>query len=281
MPDIWGLATIAAKFLLYLGVLTSAGTVFATLVFQAANKRSITLVFAALGMIGAVVGFALGGAALTGDASGMMDFEMLSLLWTTPVGTALVYRLIGLGLLVIGLLLGHPGIWISAIGGVIALWSFVAVGHIPNRNSLWLDTLLFVHLAAVALWIGILAPLKRLANERAVPEAARLGHRFGRMAAFFVPLLILAGLIMGYFLVGSTSALIGTGYGQALIAKVMVVAVLLGLGALNKLHIVPQLMAGDVNVALHLSRSISFEWVAVVLILVTSAILTSVLNLPS
>ena len=239
------------------------------------------MVFAALGMIGAVIGFALGGAALTGDASGMTDFEMLSLLWTTPVGTALVYRLVGLGLLVIGLLLGRPGIWISAFGGAIALWSFVAVGHIPNRNSLWLDTLLFIHLVTVALWIGILAPLKRLANERAVTEAAQLGDSFGQLAAFFVPLLILAGLILGYFLVGSASALIGTGYGQALIAKVMVVALLLGLGALNKLRIVPQLMAGDVNAALHLSRSISFEWIAVVLILTITAILTSVLNLPS
>ena len=281
MPDIWGLASIAAKFLLYLGVLTSTGTVLAALVFQVANLRTFTIAFAALGMIGAIVSFVLGGAALTGDASGMMDLEMLGLLWSTPVGTALAYRLIGLGLLGVGLLLGRPGIWISTFGGGLALWSFVTVGHIPNRNMVWLDALLLFHLAAIALWIGILAPLKRLTKEQAVSEAADLGHRFGRLAAFFVPLLILAGVVISYFLVGSVSALIGTGYGQALIAKIMIVAVLLGLGALNKLRIVPQLKAGDVTAAVHLSRSVSLEWLAVVVILLVTAILTSVLNLPS
>ncbi|WP_120499105.1 copper resistance D family protein [Roseovarius sp. EL26] len=281
MPDIWGLAAIAAKFLLYLGVLTSTGTVFAAVIFQVVNIKAFTMVFAVVGMIGAVASFGLGGAALTGDASGMMDLEMLGLLWDTPVGTALSYRLVGLALLIAGLLFGRPGIWMSSLGGVLALWSFVAVGHVPNRDILWLNALLFVHLGGIALWIGILAPLKGLAKERAILEAAELGDRFGRLAAVFVPLLILAGIVMSYVLVGSISALIGTGYGQALIAKVIVVSFLMGLGALNKLRIVPQLMVGEANAALHLSRSISFEWMAVVLILFVTAILTSVLNLPS
>lgn len=281
MPDIWGLAAIAAKFLLYLGVLTSTGAVFTAVVFQVVNIKVFSLVFAVLGLIGALVGFGLGGAALTGDASGMMDFEMLGLLWDTPAGTALCYRLVGLALLTAGLLFGRPGIWVSSLGGGLALWSFVAVGHIPNRGIPWLEALLFVHLAGIALWIGILAPLKQLAIERAIPEAAELGDRFGRLAAVFVPLLILAGIVMSYVLVGSITALTGTGYGQALIAKVIVVSFLLGLGALNKLRIVPQLMVGEAHAALHLSRSISFEWMAVVLILFVTAILTSVLNLPS
>lgn len=281
MPDIWGLAAIATKFALYLGVLTSTGTVFVALLFQVANTRRFAVSFAMLGLFAAVIGFSLGGAALTGDVSGMTDPEMLGLLWSTPVGTAFACRLIGLVLLIIGLMLGRVGLWLSAIGGGLALWSFASVGHIPDRDMFWLNGLLLIHLAAIALWIGILTPLKRLADLSTTEEAANLGDRFGHLAVAFVPILIFAGLLMSYVLVGSIAALIGTGYGQALIVKVAVFAVLLSLGALNKSHFVPKLMNGDAQAAQHLSRSILFEWGAVVIILFTTAILTSILTLPS
>ncbi len=281
MPDIWGLAAIAAKFALYLGVLTSAGTVFAALVFGTANMRRTTVTFALLAFIATVIGFSLRGAALTGDVSGMTDPEMLGLLWSTPVGTALVYRLIGLALLIAGCMFGRLGLWLSVTGGGLALWSFASVGHIPDKDMFWLSALLVAHLIAVAMWIGILTPLKRLADASAAKEAADLGHRFGRIATAFVPLLILAGLIMSYVLIGSVAALISTGYGQVLMMKVAAVAALLCLAALNKLRFVPKLMNGDAQVAMQLSRSISFEWAAVTLILFATAVLTSVLTLPS
>ncbi|WP_299742657.1 CopD family protein [uncultured Tateyamaria sp.] len=281
MPDIWGLAAMATKFLLYLGVLTSAGTVFAVAMFKISGVRAFASIFAAVGLVAAVLGFLLGGAALTGDASGMTDPEMLGLLWATPVGTALAYRFVGLALLIVGLPLGHRGLWASALGGLLALWSFAIVGHIPDRELLWLDALLLIHLIAMAMWVGILTPLRRLANFGAASETADLGQRFGRLAVFFVPLLILMGLVMSYILVGSINALLGTGYGQALIVKVLLVGVLLSLAALNKVRFVPKLMAGEAQASEHLSRSISFEWIAVVAILLTTAILTSVLTLPS
>jgi putative copper resistance protein D len=281
VPDIWELAAVASKFTLYLGVLTSTGTVFVALLFQVANTRRFTLIFATLALLATVIGFALGGAALTGDVSGMTDPEMLGLLWSTPVGTALSYRLVGLALLIAGCMLGRAGLWLSAVGGGLALWSFASVGHIPDKDMFWLDGLLLTHLAAIAVWIGILTPLQQLADVSTAKEAANLGDRFGRIATVFVPLLILAGLVMSYVLVGSVASLVGTGYGQALIVKVAVVAVLLGLAALNKLRFVPKLMNADVQAAQHLSRSISFEWVAVVMILLITAVFTSVLTLPS
>lgn len=281
MPDIWGLAAIAVKFALHLGALTSAGTIFVALLFQIAHVRRLTVIFALLAFIATVVGFSLAGAALTGDVRGMTDPEMLGLLWSTPVGTALAYRLVGLALLIFGCMLGRPGLWLSVIGGGLALWSFAIVGHIPDKDMSWLSALLLLHLIAIAMWIGILTPLKRLADVSAAAEAADLGDRFGRMATVFVPLLVLAGLVMSYVLVGSAAALVGTGYGQALIVKVSVVAVLLALAALNKLRFVPKLMNGDAQAAKQLSRSISLEWIAVILILFTTTVLTSVLTLPS
>lgn len=281
MPDIWSLAAIAAKFLLYLGVLTSSGAVFAVAVFKVSGIRAFVCIFAGLVLIGALLGFSLSGAALTGDVSGMTDLEMLSLLWSTPVGTALAYCVVGLALLIVGFALGRFGRWVSAFGGLLPLWSFATVGHVPDHDMLWLDMLLLVHLIGIALWVGILTPLKRLARMGTASETAEFGHSFGRLAMLFVTLLILAGLVMSYVLVGLIDALFGTGYGQALITKVVLVGVLFSLAALNKLRFVPKLIFGEAQASQHLSRSISFEWMAVVAILLTTAVLTSVLTLPS
>lgn len=282
MLDIWALAAVVTKFLLYLGVLTSAGTVLAALIFGLERWRGLALCFGVLGLGAAVLGFLLRGAALTGDASGMSDPEMLGLLWSTPVGTALAYRVGGLGMLVLGLLLGGLGRWVSAFGAGLALWSFDHIGHVPDRDTVLLDIALVLHLTAVALWIGILTPLKRLTGDVASHAGAGdLGHRFGRVALIFVPALVIAGGYIGYALVGSFGALIGTGYGQALLIKVVLVAGLLGLGAANKLRFVPGLRAGDPGAARHLSNSITAEWLIILLILAVTAVLTSTLTVPT
>lgn len=282
MPDLWGLASIATKFALYLGVLTSVGTVLATSLFRMTGYRHFGFGFALLGIAATVFGFSLAGAALTGDASGMIDPEMLGLLWSTPVGTAVALRLAGLGLLIVGLFLGRIGLMLSMIGSGLALWSFVTIGHIPDRGSLPLNIVLMFHLAAISVWIGVLSPLRSLSLDASrVSDAVDIGHRFGRMATVFVPLLIIAGGYMSYVLVGSLSALLGTGYGQALIIKVLFVAGLLALAAANKLRFIPQMASGDPAAADQLAKSISYEWTVIVAVLLTTAVLTSVLTLPS
>ena len=135
---------------------------------------------------------------------------------------------------------------------------------------------------AVALWIGVLTPLKRLASQaETYGMAADVGHRFGVVASVTVPVLILVGGYMGYQLVGSFSALIGTGYGQAMILKVLLVAGLLGLAAANKLRFIPALRSGDPAAARHLSKSISIEWLVILAVLGVTALLTTHLTLPA
>lgn len=281
MPDLWGLASIAAKFALYLGVFTSVGTVLVAMLFGLSRNRRVTLGFAILGMAATLLGFSLAGAALTGDMSGMTDPEMLGLLWSTPVGTAVTLRLSGLGLLIAGLFAPRIGLIVSGIGGVLALWSFASIGHIPDRDCQTLNLVLIFHLAAISLWIGILSPLRALALEAgSVLDAADLGHRFGVMAGVFVPLLLLAGGVMSYELLGSFSALLGGGYGQALVLKVVFVSALLGLAAANKLRFVPRMKRGDKAAAARLATLISLEWSLIVAVLLTTAVLTSTLSLP-
>lgn len=276
MADLLGLAAIFAKFALYLGILTASGTVFATLLFRLHRYRGLALVFGGLGVLATLLDFCLRGANLTGDASGMTDPEMLGLLWTTQVGTALALRLGGLGVLMVGLFMARGGLWLSAFGGAIAIWSFDHVGHVPDKDMWLLNLALMLHLLAVALWLGVLTPLRRLAKTSdRLDDAAQLGHRFGIVASFAVPVLIVAGGYMAYVLVGSLTALIGTPYGQALIVKVALVAVLLGLAAANKLRFIPDLKRGNQSAAQSLVRTISFEWGIVLLLLAVTALITS------
>jgi len=282
MPDAFGLAAIVTKFALYLGVMTSAGTVMATLMFRLERTRGLAMTFAVLGIVAAILAFSLRGANLTGDVSGLTDPEMLKLLWTTPVGTALLLRLVGLGLLIAGLFMGRVGTWVSVLGGVIAIWSFDQVGHVSGLETTLLDLALMLHLLAVALWIGVLTPLKRLASSSSTyASAADVGHRFGVVASATVPVLIIVGGYMGYQLVGSFTALVGTSYGQAMIIKVLLVGLLLGLAAANKLRFIPALRTGDPAVANHLSKSISIEWIVILAVLGMTAVLTTNLTLPT
>ena len=282
MPDAFGLAAIVTKFALYLGVITAAGTVMATLMFRLDRTRGLAAAFAVLGLAATILAFSLRGANLTGDLSGMTDPEMLGLLWTTPVGTALLLRMVGLGLLIAGLFMGRVGTWVSVLGGVIAIWSFDHVGHISSRDTTLLDIALTLHLLAAALWIGVLTPLKRLAaSPDTFNMAANVGHRFGVVATATVPALIIVGGYMGYQLVGSFTALFGTGYGQALIIKVLLVGLLLGFAAANKLRFIPALRSGDPTAASHLSKSISVEWLVILAVLGTTAVLTTNLTLPT
>jgi putative copper resistance protein D len=280
VPDLFGLAAIATKFALYLGVITAAGTVMATLMFRLNRTRGLAASFAVLGLFATILSFSLRGANLTGDLSGMTDPMMLSLLWTTPVGTALALRLIGLNLLLVGLFLGRIGAWVSVLGGIIALFSFTQIGHISGSESALMEVALMLHLLAVALWIGVLTPLYRLASSSTrYASAADVGHQFGLVASVTVPVLIVVGGYMGYQLVGSFTALIQTGYGQALIIKIFLFSGLVGLAAVNKLRLIPALRLGDPVAASRLSKSIYVEWLVILAVLGMTAVLTTNLTL--
>lgn len=288
MPDLWGILSIASKLAAYLGFLWSAGLVMNRLAFVTELKsmtrslRKLVVLSALFGIVGAGLNFVVRGAILMDDVSGMYDPSILGLLWDTPPGGALLLRSIGAGLLIIGGITGGPALWLALIGGLVSIWSFATIGHVEGAGGLWLQTILFLHLAVAAFWIGVFTPLRSLSiKEDTIAAAAKLGHKFGTIAAIVVPTLIIAGVIMSWQLVGSPDRLLTTAYGITLLVKVALVAILLGLAAANKLRFAPALETGDVNAGQALARSIQFEWVCVVGILLATAILTSVLTLPS
>lgn len=288
MPDIWGIAAICVKLMLYVGVAGSVGLViiraaFADLVSPVNDRiRARTALFAALALVAAILGFMLRGAALTGGADGMTDPGMLGLLWQTPVGDVLVYRVVGAALIIIGVFTPLAGQWIALAGGLIALWSFTQIGHVPELETTGVRLLLLLHLLGIAFWIGVLGPLRALSRwPEHITSAATLGHRFGQAASVIVPGLILAGLLMAWLLLGDLRALVATGYGQTLLIKLVLVGATLTLAAANKLRFVPAMQAGNDKAARHLARSIEIETAVILVVLAATATLTSVLTLPN
>ncbi len=288
MPDIWGIAAILAKLMLYVGLTGSVGlviirTAFADLVSPLSDRmRAQAILLAALALAASVLGFMLRGAALTGGADGMTDPEMLGLLWQTPVGDVLIYRIAGAALIIIGLFTPLVGQWIALTGGVIALWSFAQIGHVPELEAPGVRLLLLLHLLGITFWIGVLGPLRALSlRPEHIASAATLGHRFGQAASVIVPGLILAGLLMAWLLLGDLRALVTTGYGQTLLIKLVLVGAVLSLAAANKLRFVPAMQAGSDKAARHLARSIEIETAVILVVLAATATLTSVLALPN
>ena len=112
MFDIINLALSLTTFFVYLGVLTSTGTVICILFFKLNDANKIVIFFGFLGLISSIIGFALKGANLTGSLYGMLDKDILMLLWTTPVGTSFFYQIFGLLLIISGSYVGTYGLWI-------------------------------------------------------------------------------------------------------------------------------------------------------------------------
>lgn len=66
-------------------------------------------------------------------------------------------------------------------------------------------------------------------------------QRFSHLSLFAVLILVATGFINGCLMVGSWEALVTTAYGGLLLGKVVVVGIMIGLGAFNRLHLLPRL----------------------------------------
>jgi putative copper resistance protein D len=262
-------------------LLAMGGVLFAVVFAKTAEPsvlrlaRTIAVGAALLGLAVLALRFGIRAARISGMGfEGATDPMMLGFVWQSPLGTAAIWR-VGGELAILAILLPPMGQWIALAGSLAVAISFAQVGHIfgdPRAAAL-----LVLHLLMAAFWVGALLPLRRAAQR---PEGVGLLHQFGNLAAYAVALLVAAGIALAWLLSGSWGALLGTAYGLGLLTKVLIVAALLGLAALNKVRLVPALRAEDPGAIRALRRSISVEMLAVVLILLATAAVTSVATPP-
>ena len=131
---------------------------------------------------------------------------------------------------------------IVAIGGGATLAAFVLVGHTRTASPVALTMISdVVHLAAAAVWTGGLAAL--LLHLRSRGNDAAAVARFSRVASVSLAAVAVAGVVLGWRILGSWSALIDTTYGVLLLVKIGLVAVVAAIGGYNHFRLVARVGA--------------------------------------
>nr|WP_202538594.1 copper resistance protein CopC [Streptomyces sp. SID8379] len=125
-----------------------------------------------------------------------------------------------------------------AIGGAVVAAGLGATWAMAEHASTGIQTALampvdVLHLLAVAAWLGGLTTLL-VALYRAPSIETAAVRRFSRVAFCSVVALAATGLYQSWRQVGSWSALTGTRYGQLLLVKVGLVAVLVGIAWISR-----------------------------------------------
>ena len=282
--DGWAIAAIIAKAVGYSATLLAMGGPLFVLVFRSSSNdvrqlaRKVAVIAALIGLAVLALRFGIRAARISGmGLSGAVDPMMLGFVWDSPLGAAAIWRGAGELLVVALLIRGIVGLSAGLIGALLIAVSYTFVGHSLGDPRWLLASLLTLHLLAAAFWIGALLPLRHAVGQ---PEGARLLHRFGNVASLTVALLVVVGLIFAWLMTGSFSNLLSTAYGKTLLAKLGVVSGLMALAALNKWRFVPALASGTPAAVPHLRRSIQIEAIAVLLILMATATLTSITTPP-
>jgi putative copper resistance protein D len=144
----------------------------------------------------------------------------------------------------------------SALGFIAAItWTGHAGSTLGEMGNLHLasDTL---HLIAAAAWVGGLVSLALLLSAARRHQAfawASLARdaalRFSTLGIVSVGALLVTGIVSAWILVGSFQALVITEYGQLLMLKIVVFAVMLVFAAVNRFWLTPQLAFSSENEA--------------------------------
>ncbi len=172
------------------------------------------------------------------------SFGSIEAATTTNAGMALALRIVLTGSLWLVLFqagIVHRDVYWSAVSlpglGLLATWAFA--GH--SRSMRWPSVGVatdVAHHAAAAAWIAGLATVGWIIIPTTAPKVlVPAVRRFSRVAATSVAVLVGTGLVQTVRLVGSPFDLLDTNHGRYLAAKIIVLAVMLGVASFNRQRI--------------------------------------------
>jgi putative copper export protein len=232
------------------------------------------LLAASGGLVLALLHLSLDAPRMAGDFQGLWDWDLQQIAWTSMSGVAQLAQAVGLATIALALRSSAPlPVPWACLGSVIALGGFLLTGHTSAHPlRVVLAPLLALHVLIAAFWFGSLLPLMLVMRDETQDKAVRVIERFSAIAIWLVPVILLAGLGMGWLLAGSIRVL-QRPYGEILIAKVAGFALLMVLAANNKWRLTPALSAG--GTVLPLRRAIAIEYVLIIAILAATAVLTT------
>jgi len=164
---------------------------------------------------------------------------------------------------------------LAFIGQALALglvaYGFTLSGHVSVLDA-WLRAALAFHVAAMAIWVGMLLPLRWCCDDVESGGLGELMRRFGRLGIGLVAALASSGVFMLLNLIDIIE-LFTTEYGRLMLFKLGAFVGLLAIAALNKLRHVPVLHLPGGSRAL--ARSIDRELVVAMTLLLVTAVVTT------
>lgn len=285
----WDAAVVVATAVVYTATLGAAGGIFFLKINHAliafTVRRTIRRLVGALSVISVLAGgvrISVLAGSMSGELAGMFDGSLARMILQAGEGRTTFVRVAGLLLVTPAVLKGSRPAAPAVMGAMIAATSFAWSGHAhAAAQSVPAILLVSVHLLAAAFWIGALAPLLLISRHGKLPQVAKTAARFGAAAVFVVGALIAAGLGLLWILLGNLSGLWTSTYGRYVSIKLGLAALLLCFAAFNKLRLTPRLLANDERAAKSLRRSIGFEMLLAGLILIVTAIFTTVTGPPT
>lgn len=262
-------AIVLTRLVIYLGLFFGVGGAFFA-AFVAPVPSSARVAQISLLLLLPALALSVGLQGL--DALGLPLGELTAgRVWSTGAGTSWGLAAVLAGGAAVAALLGiggpprvGPVAAVAALAGLGA--AFASTGHASAASPQWLTrSAVFLHVVAVATWVGALIPLALLLVQDR--NAARAGlQRFSRYIPWSVGALLAAGTILAVVQVGQPSALITTAYGRVLLVKLVLVALLLALALVNRFWLTKPAAVGETLAVTRLRRSIAAEVALVIAI---------------
>jgi copper transport protein len=261
-----------ARVCLYVGLFAGIGGAF-FVNWIAPERAASPVISAALvtGLTGAIISLGLQGLDLLGlPLSGLVRAAPWRIALGTSLGPSLLMAIAALGVGMAAMRSARAGRILSASAIIGVGLSLAASGHAATAPPQVLTRpAIFLHGIGVAFWLGALMPLVAILWSRE-SRALAIVQRFSAVAVPVVAILALTGLALAIVEIETFRALVETKYGIILLIKLALVAVLLGLAALNRFRFTPALVRGE-GAAPPLSRSVLLECAAALGILTVVA----------
>ena len=279
----------AGRWLFFVGALVAMGVVvFGIAVHPNADPdrdvlNRVVAWAAAAALVGSTAQLAGHVAVIAGEGmGGMADREAWQIVADGGYASAITLR-VGSALM---LLVGVQGFPAWAVGrrdlvpmvlGVAGLLvSFQLTGHTAtSQPSAVVRVADLLHVVAAATWTGGVVALGAVvaSRRRRGMTSGTIAARFSTAAVGAVAVVGAAGTALALVELDGPAQLIGTGYGQVLLAKVAVVAGVVAVGAVNHRRVVPALEAGVEGAAVRLQRMVRVEAGLFLLAIALSALL--------
>lgn len=279
----WTWAVAANRWVLYAAMLIAAGSALFLTLFRvppAVVASTVTLARAAAlaGALAYVVAIGVGGAEMQLAGSGAL-FEATT--WSRGLASTLLpSAVLGVpAMLLLWWALGRsreaPASGALTVGAGAAIASFLVTGHAATASPVWLmATMVGLHLLATAFWMGALFPLQRAAGALGAVEAGALMNRFSRLGVLAVAATLLSGVVISWVQLDGPANLLGNDYGESLIRKLVIVAIVIGIALYNKFRLTPALERGEAGSPARIRRSIRVEHALYVIVVGAAMSLT-------